>query len=291
MGCILVTGANGMIGSHVVKELLYAGYDVLGLGTTESSLEHENYSFEKIDLTQCLEVEKFFDRYDVSRVIHLAAIAHRRKGMNLSWSRYYRINTLCSKTIFECAAEKKIPVFFASTVDVYGITEGPVTPETERYPIGEYARSKYLAENALREICRDSPHTIARFTPVYTEDNKWDRNKRFYLKEPGLAFRIGKGVKYSFLNVDKVASFIAAWIGDEKANGMQQEIILFDDEPCDTAKCITAEKLAGRAEHVIVIPMWMMKLMSWGVGIVFGKQSYKAFMMAKLIDPIDIVKG
>ena len=206
MEYVLVTGANGMIGNRVVGGLLNAGHSVLGLDSTEPKIEHKKYQHIQIDLVNCLDVEDIFDKNEISHVIHLAAIAHKTGQSDLSWARYYRINTLCAKTIFEFAAGKNIPIFFASTADVYGITEGNVIPETERRPIGEYAKSKFAAENALVEICKNSnnSYVIARFAPVYFGDSDIDKKKRYYLKHPKYCYRIGKGLSYEFLNVTKI---------------------------------------------------------------------------------------
>ncbi len=288
MGYILITGVCGMIGNQVANSLLDSGYKIIGLDGSSSKINHDHYVHVKVDLTDCLAVERIFENNDVSYIIHLAAIAHKSGQNDLSWNRYYRINTLCSKTLFEIAENKNIPVLFASTVDVYGITYGEVTPQTECHPIGEYAKSKYLAEKALAAICMTTPYTIARFAPVYTKENCTDKKKRYYLKYPNWCYRIGKGVLYEFLNIDKIVSFTKEWV--EQPLG-QRKVNLYDKLPLNISETISSEREQGRAKHQIVFPMWMIKLMKFAVSIVFGKQSYKAYMMAKLITPIHFERG
>jgi nucleoside-diphosphate-sugar epimerase len=151
---ILVTGSNGLVGQQVVKGLLDKGYRVIGVDIGESKVIEDNqFKYISADLTQTMQVARLFQENCFSHIIHLAAIAHPIRGVNISWSRYYRVNTLMSRQIFEYASKKQIPVYFASTVEVYGVTQGKVSPETERCPIGKYAKSKYAAENALMEIC------------------------------------------------------------------------------------------------------------------------------------------
>jgi nucleoside-diphosphate-sugar epimerase len=281
---ILVTGSNGMVGQQVVKGLLDEGYRVIGVDTGGSKgIENNQFKYISTDLTRTIQVARLLNDNNFSHIIHLAAIAHSVKGVNISWSRYYRVNTLISHQIFEYASKKQIPVYFASTVDVYGVTKGKVTPETECSPIGEYAKSKYAAENALIEICNSSPYTIARFSPVYSDKNSTDIMKRYYLRYPKLCYRIGKGIEYEFLNVKKIVENVVQW-----ANSPRKQIILnlYDEFPANTRDMINEERKNGRANFVIQVPMWMIKCLHFGVNTFFGKRSYKAFMISKLITPI-----
>jgi nucleoside-diphosphate-sugar epimerase len=287
MSRVLVTGASGLVGCLVVKALLDEGYEVLGLDSSDAKISNKNYLHLKTDLTNVISVERVFNEYYISHVIHLAAIAHKAGQNDLSWSRYYRINTLCAKTIFECAAERKIPVFFSSTVDVYGITDETVTAKTKPQPIGDYAKSKYLAEEALKDICRDSPYTIARFAPVYTEEVKRDIQRRYYLKYPKWCYIIGEGISYEFLSADIIAKSITAWVKNARK---QQTIILSDEMRHHTAKLIKAEKQRGLANKTLHLPRRPFSLMGFGTKLLFGRTSYYSLMVSKIVSPIRITR-
>ena len=281
---ILVTGSNGLVGQQVVKGLLEKGYNVVGLSIEkESKQQHERYRYISIDLTRSKEVERVFSSNKFSHVVHLAAIAHVIRGMKMSWSRYYRINTLVSRQIFECASNAQIPVFFASTVDVYGITKGNVTPETARNPIGEYAKSKFEAEKALTKICANSPYAIVRFAPIYFDNNSVDKRKRYYLKYPKISYRIGKGISYEFLNVNGAVQTIVSWVMSPNKQTIGN---VYDESPINTRDAIAQEQANGRANWVIIVPMWLLKCIRFGINAIFGKESYKAYMIAKLITPV-----
>ena len=209
---ILVTGCNGLIGQEVVKGLLKEGFKVTGIDNRETSdFNSKNFSFIKLDLTSELELTKLFAMNDFSHVIHLAAIAHSIKGVKISWSRYYRINTLISRRIFQLASKKQIPIFFASTIDVYGIQTKIIDDNIVPNPIGHYAKSKFLAENALREIAQQ-PYLIARFAPIYSDNNRNDIHKRYYIRYPKIAYLFGDGVNYEFLHVDNVVRLVLKWV-------------------------------------------------------------------------------
>lgn len=289
---ILVSGCNGLIGNRLVQALLDKENHVLGLSLEPNTyIKHNNYKYYQIDLTQCLDVEMIFNKFNITRVIHLAALAHFRRGLDSSWSNYFRINTLCSKTIFHCAMIKSIPVFFASTTDVYGITKQEVTPDEPTKPIGNYALSKVLAEQALREICESSLYTIGRFAPIYSKEASWDIYKRYYLIYPNICFQIGSGKEYEFLNLDNVVEFIVNWI--ERPIIESNTVNLCDPKRHSTKSLIDCERNQGRAKYLVHIPAGLMNILESLIELTFGTDSYYSFMFSKLNNPISIsrIKG
>jgi nucleoside-diphosphate-sugar epimerase len=200
---ILVTGSNGMIGSHVVKRLLDNGFIVIGIDRRDSTLTNERYIHHNIDLFDINELESIFNDYIINRVIHLAALAHTAGEVDLSYKQYYKVNVICAQNIFHCAAKRQIPILFISTTDVYGFVKGIATVGIEPKPITIYGKTKYIAEIELKNICMkyDCKYSIYRFAPVYTDHIKRDIQKRYYIKYPNLAFIIGKGIEYEFLYI------------------------------------------------------------------------------------------
>lgn len=290
MRYILVTGCNGMLGSYVVGKLIDAGYYVYGISIENEPLfSHERYCYKSIDLTKCIEVDDFFSTNDFSHIIHLAAIAHTYRGMDNSWSQYYRINTICSKTIFNCAKKFSIPVFFASTADVYGLTSGPIDERAEPKPIGAYAQSKRLAEMALEETCTNCTYLIARFAPIYTKDNKKDIYKRIYIKNPKLAYIIGKGLQYEFLSVENAADLISKWVN--KPEVYKRVINISNDKRIHTKEMLLAERENGRARLVIHIPLWFAELIFKIIRVCFFWNKYLIFTVSKVCHPIEFKKS
>ena len=235
---ILLTGASGMLGSRAAEALCQQGHRVIGVDLGEPSLYHVNYTHIRCDLTQPDDVAALFDAYPADRVVHLAALAHVTGETDLSWSRYFRINVLMSQHIFENAARLHIPVFFASTVDVYGIQREVITEATEPAPVGNYAKSKLEAEDRLIRLMGDTPHMIARFCPIYSDEDCHDVLKRCYLKYPSVAFRVGAGTSYRFLDIDRASAAICAWAEREEAPA--GVVNIGDDMPVNSADVIAA---------------------------------------------------
>ena len=281
---IMVTGSNGMIGSQVVKKLLENGYRVTGISAESTSkVEHKNYSYISMDLTNYKELREVFQNNKFTHVIHLAAIAHSIRGIKISWSRYYRINTLMSKQIFELATEHSIPIFFSSTVDVYGIQEDAIDEQTVPNPIGFYGKSKVLAEKALVEIAKQ-PYLIARFAPVYTESNKKDIYRRYYIKYPKLAYLMNKGMDYEFLSSDLAISLIAHWVDNyESIHGILNVV---DKSSHNTKKLLEKDMSNVNKPVVLKIPKFLYKLMILAVNVLFFKLTFYKFSAYKILKPM-----
>lgn len=281
---ILVTGSAGMIGSYVVKGLIEKGHTVIGVDRRKNDDANDNcLEQEVLDLSSKEDVNRLFETHKIDRAIHLAALAHTAGMKNLTWETYYKINVECAKNVFEACEKHGVPVLFISTVDAIGMVKGLITPDTELNPISNYGKSKAIAEGRLKEIC--SKWNIYRFSPVYTPDVKRDIEKRYYLKYPNWAYRIGKGEQFEVLNVTGAVAAMVEWVDKEVDNTIH---VIKDPELLDINKLIAAEKEEGRAKHVIWIPRWMVVCGYYCIKLVFSK-SNKTYLVFKALWPFRTV--
>ena len=138
---VLVTGGAGYIGSHVVRQLGEAGYDVIiydncSTGSAESLLFGELIIGDLADtklLYQVLSQHKF------SAVLHFAAslIVPESVARPLD---YYSNNTRNTLNLLECCSQTGInKIIFSSTAAVYGEPKQiSVTELTPTDPINPY---------------------------------------------------------------------------------------------------------------------------------------------------------
>lgn len=279
MSKILITGSAGMIGSYVVKDLLAKGHTVVGVDRRESDYKHENYKQVVLDLSDKKALNQLFEREKVDRCIHLAALAHFAGENDLSFERFIFVNVTCAENVFGACAGYGVPVLFISTVDAIGMVKGLITPETELNPISNYGKSKAMAEERLKKIC--SKWDIYRFSPVYTSSQTRDIEKRYYLKSPVWAYKIGSGGKFEVLEMSSAVKAMVDWVDKEVDNTIH---IIKNPELLDVNVLIAAEKAAGRAKHVIWIPRWMVVCGYYCVRLVFGK-SNKTYLVFKALWP------
>lgn len=268
-----------MIGSYVVKGLIEKGHTVLGVDRITKEINLQGLTQIILDLSSKEGLMRLFDDKKIDRVIHLAALAHTAGMKNLTWETYRKINIECAENVFEACAKHNVPVLFISSVDAIGMVKGLITPETELNPISNYGKSKALAEGRLKEICK--VWNIYRFSPVYTPEVKRDIEKRYYLKYPKWAYKIGDGGQFEVLNVTGAVASMVDWVDKPVDNTIH---VIKDKELLDINDLIKAEKADGRAKYVIWIPRWMVLCGYYMIKLVFGK-SNKTYLVFKALWP------
>lgn len=279
---VLVTGSAGMIGGYVVKGLIEKGYTVIGVDRRKNDNVNPNdnrLTQVVLDLGSKDDVNKVFEENKIDRCIHLAALAHTKGVADTSWEAFKKVNVDCAENLFEACAKHSVSVLFISTVDAIGMVKGLITPEAELNPISNYGKSKAMAEGRLKEICK--VWNIYRLSPVYTEDIKRDIEKRYYLKYPNWAYKIGDGGKFEVLNITGAVAAMVEWVDKKVDNTIH---VIKDPELLDINKLIETEKTEGRAKHVLRFPRWMVACGYYVIKLVFGK-SNKTYLVFKALWP------
>ncbi len=155
MSRILVTGAAGFIGSHLVDRLLEEGHAVVGLDcftdyysrdTKQQNLNrafsYGSFRFLEGDLLR-LDLDEIIG--DVDKVAHLAGEPGVRDSWGERFSTYLERNVHTTQRLLE-AASRVEQFVFASSSSVYGPDNGGPWPRTTRRPASPYGLSKLAAE-------------------------------------------------------------------------------------------------------------------------------------------------
>ena len=151
---ILVTGAAGFLGSHLVEKLLELGHQIVGLDSMIGGYEDnvsKKIEFHNVDCCDLKEVQKIIKNVDV--VYHCAATAH--EGLSV-FSPYEitRNNYLASVSIFSAAVNEKVKrIVFCSSMARYGGQKTPFTELMNPKPVDPYAISKVASEEVLINFC------------------------------------------------------------------------------------------------------------------------------------------
>jgi UDP-glucose 4-epimerase len=152
---ILVTGGAGYIGSHMVRQLVRAGRDVVvvdNLDRGHREAVDTQAVFYRADVADVDALERILREHAVECVIHFAALAYVGESVEQP-ERYYRNNTGGTMRLLEAmdrAAVKRI--VFSSTCATYGVPERlPIVESNPQQPISPYGRSKWFVEQMLRD--------------------------------------------------------------------------------------------------------------------------------------------
>ena len=166
---ILLTGANGFIGSHLLEGLLGQGFDVAVLLRPTSDTQFIDPLLPRVDVRY-----GDLDSPDALRqaaraaeiVIHCAA---KTKAMRKA--EYRAVNAEGTRNLLEACSDSAGSVrqlIFLSSLAASGpgSVECPATEDAEPRPVSAYGRSKLLAEQYIHEFSR-VPYTIMRPAAVY----------------------------------------------------------------------------------------------------------------------------
>ncbi len=164
---VLVTGAAGFIGSHLVEALKEKGYSIVCLAHPEDNTFHlESLDLKVIrgDLADSHALERAVDGVEV--IYHLAGILFNRNPDSL-----FKTNYVGTKNIVNACKSKKIHLkrfLYVSSASVSGPTgEKIMNEECLCRPINDYGKSKLLAEQFLMSPQNIYPTTIIRPVQVF----------------------------------------------------------------------------------------------------------------------------
>lgn len=152
---ILITGGAGYIGSHVVKALGEAGYEVLTYDNLSTGNKWSVLYGELIvaDLSDKETLKKTIVKFKPDAIMHFAASIVVPESVRLPL-KYYRNNTINTLNLLDVMLQCEVKkLIFSSTAAVYGMPEAiPVDENAPMNPINPYGASKMMTEMILRDM-------------------------------------------------------------------------------------------------------------------------------------------
>lgn len=200
---VLVTGATGFIGSHLVERLLESGQRVRCLIRSTSKVEHlRNLGAEFVggDLRQAETLNECLGGIDL--VYHVAGViaATGRRG-------FYQGNVQATANLVDAALNVRPPprrfVYVSSLAAAGPSDDGtPVTEARPARPVSAYGRSKLAGEFAVWRAAGRMPVTVLRPPVVYGPRDR-GMHKFFVMAKTGVALHVGHRRRWmSMVHVD-----------------------------------------------------------------------------------------
>lgn len=156
---ILVTGAGGFVGLHIVSELAAAGHTVLGLSRALPAPETrtalgEHVTFHIGDVRDHVAIEELVAAWQPTYIIHAAAITPSAEDEDARPREIVETNDLSTLTLLTAAVRAGVErLLFLSSAAVYAETAGD-SPLSEDAPVrrhgGLYALTKLASEGYCR---------------------------------------------------------------------------------------------------------------------------------------------
>ena len=269
----LVTGANGFIGSHLVRYLLDNGHEVRAVDCSESAdiIADKTLKNARNNGKQSAVEPAIWEGVcrDVEVIFHLAGRAHRVNDSSLSArSAYFRDNFEITRVLAEAAIKARVRRFvFTGSVTVYGTASlsgeafrenSPVAP----HPNDIYAQSKLAAEKFLLSgnVCSVLEPVIVRLPLVYGAGVKGNMATLMRLAASGFPLPLaGITNRRSFINIQNCVDFLLAAASHPNAGG--RVLLASDREDVTTPDLIRAiARETGKPTRLFTVPAALLKM-------------------------------
>jgi len=257
MSSVLITGAGGLIGRHVVEAARNAGYSPVPV-FHNSGAPRENAV--RLDLRQPLSGVP-----PVSAIFHLAGgyVGAGRRALE-------EADLAVARNVIAWGAGQGVKTWIlSSAAEVYGCISGEASEDTPVHPIIPYGEVKVLVEEMFARVAgrvADSRVVLLRIGEVYGPESRLLREltlrlRRGFCPLPGL-----RQVALSFVHVEDVAqAFVRA---AERAPHGVSIYNVADGEPATWRAFVScfAEKLGAHPPFSLPMPLVYAYLLGHNLG-------------------------
>ncbi len=212
---IVITGANGFVGSALAKKLLNSGNDVTCLVRAGSDIEliEDKKNISYIDYSNLNEIEHAIQGKEI--LIHTAALTRAH-----NWDTFHKINIDLTENLLKICNDSSIKQFiFLSSQAAAGPAVDEHSGKKEEDPpdpVTMYGKSKLLAEKIIRKNAK-IPWTIVRPVSVYGAGDK-DFLEFFRMVKKHFVFLNSFRIKfYNLIYIDELTYLIEQTIDNKTA--------------------------------------------------------------------------
>jgi len=268
---ILVTGASGFIGSHLLPALLARGWQVRGAVRSTERLDRLPAPAEGVVVGELGPQTDWSQAVPgMEMVVHLAARVHVMHDADpLAYS---RANVDGSRRLAAAAAAAGVRrLVFVSSVKAMGEADRTARPWREEDPCApqdEYGRSKLAAERAIAEAaCRTGMETVVLRPPVvYGPGVVANIYSLFRMVDRGWPLPLRSvDNRRSFIYVGNLVHALIAVVEHPKASG--QTFLVSDGQDLSTPELIRAiGRALGKPARLFPLPPDLLRGVAWCLG-------------------------
>lgn len=261
---VLVTGASGFIGEALAFKLLLDKKFTPIAAARGATRLRGLCSVVPFDLTHA-NVLPVLD--DVQVVVHAAARVHVMNEIAVdALAEFRKVNVEGTRKLAECAVKSGVKRFiFISSVKVNGESTRPGQPfkaDDPPNPLDPYGLSKYEAEEALKQLGKDTGMEVVIIRPplVYGPGVKANFLSMLSWLSKVIPLPLGSiRNQRSFVSIGNLVSLIATCIDHPAA--ANQTFLVSDGEDLSTTQLLRhLARALGKPARLLPIPEWLLKL-------------------------------
>lgn len=223
---VMVTGATGFVGRHVVNELLVRGHSIVAIARDIKRAEEIPW-FSSVEFIKCDLHEDFQQLFQTEclpdAIVHLAwtGLPNYRDFFHVS-------KNLPADLIFlEAAVKAGVQhLIVAGTCLEYGMQYGPLTEEMETYPSTPYGFAKDALRKALQLLQKERPFTLQWMRLFYMHGEGQNRNSLLAqldraIDEGQAVFNMSAGNQLrDYLSIQEVAENFSILLENPQCQGV-----------------------------------------------------------------------
>ncbi len=256
---ILVTGANGFVGSALCAELARRECSVRGVVREPSRSAGLRCELVNVgDIGPATDWSEALEGVEV--VAHLAARVHvMRDSASDPLAEFRRVNVAGTLNLARQAVDAGVRrLVFISSIGVNGAEtfDMPFTPEDKAAPHSPYAISKHEAELGLRQIAQETGLEVVIIRPplVFGPDAPGNFNKLLRIVHKGIPLPLGAiHNQRSLVALDNLVDLIVTCLHHPAA--ANQTFLVSDGEDLSTTALLRRTAAAlGRPARLIPVP-------------------------------------
>ena len=227
---VLLTGANGFVGSNLLKSLSY-NYDVVALSRSKPKFKCKWIKFVTLSEINFIEV---FKKYKPKFVIHCAAIAHNKGSFLKKNEKYLKnINLEYTRKLIKASLiYKPLKFIFISSIAVFRHkAKVNINEKSELGPTNLYAQFKLQSEKDIQDNFKDSSisWTILRPPLIYGKGAPGNINLLIKLVDLKIFIPLQKEPIYkTLLSMNNLISAVKEILLNQKSNN--QVYVICDDK-------------------------------------------------------------
>ena len=269
---VFVTGATGIIGKRIVKQLVRHNYEVVGLARSDKNVEQLKAMGALPRRGDLFQAQQLIDiTRDCDAILHMATkIPLQPVPKAKDWVMNDRIRTEGTRNLITAAEENSIKTFIQqSVIFTYGDQHG--ADIYQDMPLPDQVSDNLLSNVEMEDMLTQHPsldYIILRFGWFYSADSAQTQNM-LQMAKKGFFPIIGKG--QSFLNMihaDDAADAVVHAL--QHASTLQRSIFnITDFSPVSLKDMITAMAEATKGRKPMHIPKALARLMTGKAAVDF----------------------